>query len=169
MIQCTDCNTMNVDNTLFCGECGNYLSDDDQPKTDPFNARIKTSIGFSTNNLAVPLLDDDDQPASIRLSIGNGQRELEASLDKAVYLGRIDPVLDNFPEVDLTEVGGLEKGVSRRHAKITRQQASLIVEDLGSINGTYINGQKLAPYSAEVIHDGDQLRLGRLTIELRIS
>ena len=43
-----------------------------------------------------------------------------------------------------------------------------MVEDLGSINGTFINGKRLAPYLPEVLSHGDQLQLGKLLIEVEL-
>jgi len=47
---------------------------------------------------------------------------------------------------------------SSRHAKITRQGRTLVIEDLGSTNGTYLNGEALTGPAA--LHDGDQIRVG---------
>lgn len=171
MVKCTFCHTMNVDNTIFCDSCGTFLLDSDQPETDPLKtekSHTKGKIGSATGQLKMPVIDDVE-PMNIRLKIENGAREIEARLDRSLHLGRLDPLSDNYPEIDLTEVGGIEKGVSRRHAKLLTQNESLIIEDLGSINGTYINGQKLAPYSAEVLNDGDLLHLGELLIQVKIQ
>ena len=59
--------------------------------------------------------------------------------------------------------------VSRRHARILKREGTVVVEDLGSINGTFINGKRLAPYLPEALHDGDQLQLGKLLIEVELS
>jgi pSer/pThr/pTyr-binding forkhead associated (FHA) protein len=107
-------------------------------------------------------------PLAIRLKIGESSREVEAALNKAVHLGRLDPASDVFPEIDLTNDNGLEKGVSRRHARILKREGTVVVEDLGSINGTFINGKRLAPYLPEVLHNGDQLQLGKLLIEVEL-
>ncbi|MEW5956719.1 MAG: FHA domain-containing protein [Chloroflexota bacterium] len=107
-------------------------------------------------------------PLSIRLKIGENGRQVEASLSKAIHMGRLDPASDVFPEIDLTNDSGLEKGVSRRHARILKREGTVVVEDLGSINGTFINGKRLAPYLPEVLNHGDQLQLGKLLIEVEL-
>jgi pSer/pThr/pTyr-binding forkhead associated (FHA) protein len=107
-------------------------------------------------------------PLAVRLRIGESGREVEASLNKAIHLGRLDPASDVFPEIDLTNDNGLERGVSRRHARILKREGTVVVEDLGSINGTFINGKRLAPYLPEVLHRGDQLQLGKLLIEVEL-
>lgn len=167
MITCPFCQLTLPDNTIFCSECGTYLLEKDKQETDPLREQVRSSIGSTTGNLKLPTAETGAGPTMIRLLIERGFREVELALEKAIHLGRLDPLSDNFPEVDFTDAGGVEKGVSRRHARIFKKDESLIVEDLGSINGTYINGQKLSAYTAEVIKDGDVLQLGRLVVQVR--
>jgi hypothetical protein len=47
---------------------------------------------------------------------------------------------------------------STRHAKITRQGRTVVIEDLGSTNGTYLNGETLT--GPQPLHDGDRIRIG---------
>jgi hypothetical protein len=47
---------------------------------------------------------------------------------------------------------------SSRHAKITRQGRTLVIEDLGSTNGTYLNGEPLN--GPQPLHDGDRIQIG---------
>jgi pSer/pThr/pTyr-binding forkhead associated (FHA) protein len=90
-------------------------------------------------------------------------------LEKITYImGRVDPVSNVFPEIDLSNDGALAKSVSRRHARILKQSDNLFIEDLGSINGTFVNGKKLDPYLPEILSDGDRLQLGKLPIEVKI-
>ena len=49
--------------------------------------------------------------------------------------------------------------VSRRHAKLTREGDSYMIEDLGSSNGTYVNSQKLT--GKRQLNSNDQIRLGK--------
>jgi pSer/pThr/pTyr-binding forkhead associated (FHA) protein len=93
-------------------------------------------------------------------------REWEVNLLKPVRLGRLDPNHDIFPEVDLTEAGGMEHGVSREHACIFERLGEVEVEDLGSTNGTLLNGQRLAPYIPHPMCSGDRLQLGKLELEI---
>ena len=169
MITCPFCSTVHPDNTIFCDECGNYLLEKNRPETDPLEDQVRSSIGTATGELRLPADQVGPRPRSVRLIIEHGLREVEMSLDKGIHLGRVDPLSDTYPEVDLTDAGGIEKGVSRRHARIVRQENAVIVEDLGSINGTFINGQKLASYTAEVLADGDFLQLGKLVIQVRLG
>jgi hypothetical protein len=47
---------------------------------------------------------------------------------------------------------------SSRHARITRQGRILVIEDLGSTNGTYLNDEPLN--GPQPLHDGDRIRIG---------
>jgi hypothetical protein len=47
---------------------------------------------------------------------------------------------------------------STRHARITRQGYVLVIEDLGSTNGTYLNGEPLS--GPQPLHPGDRIRIG---------
>jgi len=91
---------------------------------------------------------------------------VDLPLTKEVIIGRLDPASDCFPEIDLTSDGGLKKGVSRRHAKITRRGNEVFIEDLGSMNGTFLNRKKLTPYLPQVLKNGDELQLGRLILRV---
>lgn len=64
-------------------------------------------------------------------------------------------ILGRAPECDVVIEGRL---ISRRHAAIRREGQGYILEDLGSYNGTAVNGQRLSgPWK---LHDGDQIELG---------
>ena len=54
--------------------------------------------------------------------------------------------------------------VSRRHARIFHEYDLYRIEDLGSSNGTFINGQRLMPKEVRALRHGDELRLGRLVM-----
>ncbi len=73
------------------------------------------------------------------------------------------------PDVDLAGFGADEMGVSRLHLALRyeRSHEAVHVYDLGSANGSYINGQRLHPQEVRFLRDGDQLRLGRLVINVR--
>lgn len=169
MIKCQFCHTLHVDNTIFCDECGNYLLEDEKRETDPLDVG---ETGWIGNTTAEPGFASSYQQnmhrLAIRLKIGAAKREVEAPLDKVIHVGRVDPSSNVFPEIDLTDDDVVSKCVSRRHARILRQENRVVVEDLGSVNGTFINGNRLAPYLPETLSDGDTLQLGKLLIEVKI-
>jgi pSer/pThr/pTyr-binding forkhead associated (FHA) protein len=77
-----------------------------------------------------------------------------------LLLGRRSDVKDIHPEVPLDE----DAGVSHRHAKILREGDGWSVLDLGSSNGTELNGNLLGPGTRARLKAGDELRLGIRTL-----
>jgi len=75
-------------------------------------------------------------------------------------------------ELDLEVAIGRQDGdlvvedpeVSRRHAVLRRSGASVVVEDLDSTNGTFVNGERIR--SPVTLGPGDQVRVGRTTLEI---
>jgi predicted component of type VI protein secretion system len=63
------------------------------------------------------------------------------------------------------DVNLMDPEVSRRHATIRDQGGSLAIEDLGSTNGTYVNGARIS--SVTLLKDGDEVRLGNTVWAIR--
>ena len=59
------------------------------------------------------------------------------------------------------------QGVSRRHARVVVASGLATLEDLGSKNGTFVNGTRVTE-TAVALRDGDQLRIGSVPMTLRI-
>jgi CRP-like cAMP-binding protein len=77
-----------------------------------------------------------------------------------VLIGRYDPVTEIQPEIDLTELD-TKRSVSRRHARLTRRKGIwYLSEEVGALNGTFVNGVKLLAGRGAPISDGDRLSLG---------
>ncbi len=88
---------------------------------------------------------------------------------KEVVVGRFAPTDSLQPDMDLGPFGAAEKGVSRRHAKITYKDGQTWIIDLSSMNGTWINGQALEPIMEYPLRDGDKLRLGKLELVVKFG
>lgn len=86
-----------------------------------------------------------------------------------VLLGRYDSVTGHRPEIDLTEEDN-NRNVSRRHARLLyKDGAYLVAEEIGTMNGTYINGDKLPTGVLTPIKDGDELLLCRVPVIFKIA
>ena len=86
-----------------------------------------------------------------------------------VLLGRYDSVTGHRPEVDLTEED-VNRNVSRRHARLVHKEGSYYVaEEIGSMNGTYLNGKKLSTGVLTPIEDGDELLLCRVPLTFKLA
>ena len=82
-------------------------------------------------------------------------------------VGRFDPVTDQRPDVDLTEVD-LKRTVSRRHARIVQTDDGwAVTEEVGALNGTFVNGTRLATGHPHPLVDGDRLSLGMVKLVFR--
>ncbi len=65
---------------------------------------------------------------------------------------------------DLTPYNAVRHGVSRHHCLLRRQNDHLLIADLDSLNGTFINGHRLTPRREYILRDGDRLVLGSLHV-----
>lgn len=86
--------------------------------------------------------------------------------DSSIILGRADLNARFHPDVDLTPYGALDRGVSRGHARLHMEGDKLFVTDMGSTNGTFLAGRRLAENEATLLRKGDELLLGRLAIQV---
>jgi pSer/pThr/pTyr-binding forkhead associated (FHA) protein len=105
---------------------------------------------------------------ALRLRLNNG-KSFELKGRSSYLLGRRDDERGIVPELDLSVEGGLEAGVSRAHAVIHVTPAGYMIEDLQSTNETLLNYYRLLPQQQYPLKDGDQLRLGMLTMLVIIS
>jgi len=82
-------------------------------------------------------------------------------------LGRFDSVTGMRPEVDLTGEDQ-SRNISRRHARLVIKDSKFfLAEEIGTMNGTFLNGKKLANGVLTPIKDGDELILCRLTLTFK--
>jgi pSer/pThr/pTyr-binding forkhead associated (FHA) protein len=159
MAKCPKCQADYPENTVFCDECGIDLLEDTEKITDPLDT---TELTWIEGEEAKVPEEEVTSPLGLRLTILGSRHDVEVPLTKEVNIGRLDSASGSFPDVDLTDYGGGEKGVSRLHAKITKRGREVLIEDLGSMNGTFLNGRKLTPHLPEVLRNGYKLRLGKL-------
>jgi len=110
-------------------------------------------------------------PFKAKLSIiRGGRRGQEFALESGNNLvGRWDPETGAFPEVDL-DADDPEAKVSRKHALIRIDAAKITIEDIGSLNGTYVNRQpRLQPGTPLDLKDGDEIIIGKTFLKLSIN
>ena len=166
MIVCRNCNHQNMDGAMFCTECGATLAADD---------------GFSTQNIATgemrtpstdPRAARPPQPVVTRLDtwgtlhlMDTGQM-LPLSDRNEFTLGRVSEGQPIMPDIDLSPYQAYGSGVSRLHAVLKRDGNRIVVMDLGSSNGTYLNAKRLNPNVEQVIKHGDVIALGKLKIQI---
>lgn len=83
-----------------------------------------------------------------------------------LLIGRHHPTLARPLNIDLTEYGAADKGVSRIHAMFQMLDDHLVLIDMDSSNGTFHNGHKLAPQKPSRIYDGDEIHFGRVVTHI---
>ncbi|NDJ59707.1 MAG: FHA domain-containing protein [Chloroflexi bacterium] len=109
-------------------------------------------------------------PIGLQLAEPPG-RLLKLSLQVApLIVGRAnDDEHTEQPQLDLSDFGALECGVSRLHAAFTCDGEFTYVQDLDSSNGTRINGFKIAPLRNYRLRNNDELELGSLRVTVRLG
>lgn len=84
-------------------------------------------------------------------------------------VGRRDPVTGIYPDIDLTPFD-TQRSISRSHAKIFRKDGKLfMVEEIGTMNGTFRNGLRLETGEPAEIRPGDELRFGVVALRLTLE
>ncbi|MEW6733719.1 MAG: FHA domain-containing protein [Acidobacteriota bacterium] len=82
----------------------------------------------------------------------------------ANLIGRVDPQTRSYPNIDLSTFDTNAK-VSRRHARIySMDGCNFWIEDLGSFNGTILNGERLVPRRPQPLHDTDRIVFGNTLV-----
>jgi len=95
--------------------------------------------------------------------------EYPIDLAESATVGRIDPVTGIEPHLDLSTLD-TERSSSRRHAKIIRDEGEIyLVEEIGTLNGTFIDGRRLQTAVPEEIFDGQKLRFGLVEFVFEIG
>lgn len=187
MIICPVCQHQELEGTLFCEECGAVLppldTEGKPPKKpgfqrstqDPPRAAHKKPGATRDFPDAAP---DPAVPASspfagtpFGLFILPAGPFLPLIGSDEYTLGRVSSDQPILPDIDLTPYEAFPKGVSRLHATLHLEGDQLFITDLGSANGTRLNGRKLPPYKANRLADGDVIALGliQMRVEVRLS
>lgn len=88
-----------------------------------------------------------------------------------IVVGRGSEQSAMHPDIDLEAFQGAELGVSRLHMSMRydAEHNAIHIYDLGSSNGSYLNNQRLNPHEVRFLRDGDQLRLGRMIIQVQFK
>jgi hypothetical protein len=173
MRTCPECGSTYHPNTVFCEECGAQL---------PTHAVSDAGIGRSTSSSGVSgrvmeglggdMLSTQagPPPMILFLEVLSTKRLVELHpVGASPTLGRSDAATASIPTVDLSEDGGAEAGVSRRHARLLWQDGSWWLDDLNSANGTQLNDQRVTPGQPVSLNHGDVIQLGRLFLRVRLA
>ena len=152
-IECPTCHKPNPPGSLYCEDCGAILRSVTPPNATRPLGPSSVDNAFFGENWALYL---KVQGTSETVRMQPRQTEM--------ILGRSSPDSVMVPDVDLSAYDAGKRGVSRLHASIRCQDRTLVLTDLGSVNHTFINGQRVHAHEVRVLHDGDEIRLGRLVM-----
>jgi len=167
MILCPNCKHEELDGAIFCLECGSRLVGGTDPTaTQAITANV--SQGLSNANIIAnaPVLNVKSWGTLHLLESG----QLLPLIDQMEYtLGRGSDDQPVMPDIDLTPYRAFEFGVSRLHAVIKKADVVTVIKDLGSSNGTFLNGNRLTPNNETRIQNGDVITLGKLKIQVLLT
>jgi predicted component of type VI protein secretion system len=141
MITCPACYHQEILGALFCSECGYILAGEPGKQV-------------AEGSLSLLLIDHD--------------HEIELGEVESLTLGRVDEGQSIIPDIDLSAHKAFENGVSRLHATI-KIGGELTITDLGSSNGTYINGERLEAYIPHPFSPDDIFTLGKMDMHVIIK
>jgi hypothetical protein len=154
---------------MYCDECGAQLTGKDTLTTQNI-----TTEQFEKVQERTPRGEDTYQPfdgndawGSLHL-LDTGQ-VLPLSTRNEFTMGRVSEGQPIMPDIDLSPYQAYAAGVSRLHAVIKRDGGRIIFIDLGSANGTYINGKRLTPNVEQTLNHGDIVALGKLKLQILIK
>jgi FHA domain-containing protein/zinc ribbon protein len=161
-VLCTRCGQQNAEDSRFCARCGAALAghDDRDVLPRPLDATSTMTLGALDELTEAPEATDVHARAVEALPMGAallvvkrgpnaGSRFL---LDEDVTTAGRHPDSDIFLD-DVT--------VSRRHAEFQREGGVFAVRDVGSLNGTYVNRERI---ESAVLTGGDEVQIGKFRL-----
>jgi hypothetical protein len=145
-VYCTNCGHRNPDDARFCASCGHPLQGDSTLSFSPMEVEDEVVEDVHVD-------DRDLERGQALLIVKRGPNQGSTFLvDKDVTTAGRHPESDIFLD-DVT--------VSRRHAEIRREDAAFSIRDVGSLNGTYVNRQRV---DETQLADGDELQIGKFKL-----
>jgi FHA domain-containing protein len=145
-IHCPECGFTNAEGANYCQRCGAYLAESDSA-SDPSTASFKVDETDETDAVDLDELRTRGPALVIRAGGGRAGEAFPLEEDR-LTVGR-NPDSDIFLD-DVT--------VSRDHAIIVRRGADYHLDDCGSLNGTYVNRQRV---ESQLLRHGDELQIGK--------
>jgi hypothetical protein len=150
-LHCPECGFVNADGANYCQKCGAFLGAVEagagEGGRDPVTATYR--VGDTGELIPVDLDAATSQGPVLVIRSGGGRVGESFTLDRdRMTIGR-RPDSDVFLD-DVT--------VSRDHALLVRRGDELFLDDLGSLNGSYVNRHRIESHRLD---DGDELQIGK--------
>jgi len=167
MIVCSNCKHTNMAGAMFCSECGTQLTGADSLVTQNISTgQVQETLSEPAKKAAPPVINLNNWATLHLLDTG---QVLPLTDRNEFTLGRIGEGQPIMPDIDLSPYQAYASGVSRLHAVLKRDARRVMIMDLGSSNGTFINGKRLNPNIDQPINNGDIIALGKLKIQVLLK
>lgn len=150
-IVCRNCGHLNLAPARFCSSCGAVLDGESGEETTITFAPVDATGEVLDEDVAVAIGELGDSAAMVVVKRGPNAGSKFVLENEVTRAGR-HPESDIFLD-DIT--------VSRRHAEIHRGPESYRVRDAGSLNGTYLNRERI---EEAVLANGDELQIGKFRL-----
>jgi hypothetical protein len=171
MIVCHTCRNQEPTGALFCSECGSRLVFLNIPTTNAID-RNQTGLLMSQPRISSPpeppQITGGLTDAAVSLHLIESGMILDLSGQNEFTLGRIAEGQPILPDVDLSPYEAYAQGVSRLHSSLKLNNQRVFIIDLGSSNGTRVNGHKIMPNVDYPLNHGDVVALGKFKIQILI-
>lgn len=169
MIICPSCKHQESEGELFCSNCGARIwgPGTEQSKTAVFDS--KQLRPATTGGIGPLAMSSSIKPGQVALSISGTIQPVMLEGRQEYYLGREGGGEPHMLVVNLNPYGAREKGVSRLHAILRVDQHQLLLVDLGSTNGTRLNGALLQAQKPTRLENSDEIQLGKLSLKVNFN
>jgi len=159
---CPVCNNKNEPEAVVCKFCGSSLDIKKYSTATTRNTEINLDYLEKFEELSV---DEKIIPANgIAVYFAGTTKPVVIRTDKEFVIGRRVTVTSEAM-LDLSEFDGFKMGLSRRHVMIRQAKTGgYEVIDLSSTNGSWLNDERLVPYTPYPMPSGSQLRLSRMRL-----
>jgi pSer/pThr/pTyr-binding forkhead associated (FHA) protein len=168
MIECPNCRNKEIPGALFCRECGAQLIGITGLTTQTIRGKLTNQLPDLQGEQAGVVTPPPPTDVAVSLHIMDTGEIIPLEGRTEFTLGRSAEGQPILPDIDLAPFHAYENGVSRLHASITLGSQQALATDMGSANGTRLNGLRLPPHRPTPIKHGDILTLGKLKIQLLI-
>ena len=165
MITCPSCQHSEVEGALFCSECGSQLVSIQNLATQ--NLPMDSMPSF--DDIAPVKTAEFSADDKISLQVLEGGQFIPLSNRNEFTIGRLSEGQSVMPDIDLTPYGAYENGVSRLHAALKKADNQVSIMDLGSANGTYLDGVRLTSEREYPLKHGNIIAFGKLKIQFLVQ
>jgi pSer/pThr/pTyr-binding forkhead associated (FHA) protein len=151
---CNRCGHRNPDGSNFCSSCGQVLERpaDGEPVTTTITLTPVESAGEVADEEITVEIDD--------LPVGAGMLVVKRGPNAGSRFV-LSPDVTSIGRSPESEIFLDDITVSRRHAEVVHQGAAFVVRDVGSLNGTYLNRQRI---EETTMANGDELQVGKFRL-----